>query len=157
MTFKQPTYETQTANGHTITCSAWKSSGRIHFTVHIDGSEYTTGTSDDDMGRSSAADEAKHQADTLALDIAHNTPIDVRVYDSGSSTRFIVNALRRVELATYGGVPAAELLAGKLLPSYNREELADEILAAWENGYEGDPVANGLTVEFDGVPVAVSQ
>lgn len=60
---------TATANGHEITCSAWKSGSQINYSITIDGEHYTDGSSDDDFGRSTAESEAKLQAGWLAEEI----------------------------------------------------------------------------------------
>ena len=58
-----------TANGHCVKCEAWKAGSQINYTVYIDGDDYTSGSSDDDFGRSSALDEAKHQSEWTAREI----------------------------------------------------------------------------------------
>ena len=60
----------KTSEGRTIECNTWKESGRINFTIYVDGVDHTSGTSDDDFGRSTAEMEAELQCKMLAEEIS---------------------------------------------------------------------------------------
>lgn len=60
---------TTMASGHEVRVAAWKAGHQITFQIQIDGVKFDEGYSDDDGGRSTAANEAKLQADFVAADI----------------------------------------------------------------------------------------
>lgn len=145
------TYTTQTTNGHEISCHAWQASGKINFSLTIDGSQYDTGTSDDDRGRSTAETEAKHQADTLANSISSAKVRTVRVFDAGGWAEFEINEVGALRVIQPGGCDVQSILGGMMAIRLSDDELAEAILEAWEKEYDGDAAENGLRVEVDAI------
>jgi hypothetical protein len=68
----------------------------------------------------------------------------VHISDAGCATQFEHDG-RGFTAVVSGGCPVEKLLAD-IDWSLPLEDLARAILAAWEDGYDGDPHESGLTV-----------
>ena len=87
--------------------------------------------------------KTKNTNDTAAREAGQKT--EILICDAGTSSRLEWEAGTLTEIYS-GGCPAAKII-GDTDCGGNLQEVANEILSLWEDGYDGSPMGNGLRVE----------